>query len=162
MFWISAYQSYVWNAMTSERIRRYGTAVVVGDLVENNENGQVTIVTSESLHSTTLRFDDVVLPLAGYDVLYPTNEVGERYRALLERDAVSFRKDGPPESTAKGSYRKLVSRAYNVSFEALAASGGDGNLDVKLQFDLPTGSYATMFLRELMYTTVVRDNRIGA
>ena len=84
-----------------------------------------------------------------------------RNRSLLERDAVSFSKDGPPESTAKGSYRRLVSRAYNVSFEALAASGGDGNLDVRLQFDLPTGSYATMFLRELMYTTVVRDNRIG-
>jgi tRNA pseudouridine13 synthase len=49
MFWISAYQSYVWNAMTSERIRRYGTAVVVGDLVEDGDDGQVRIVTAESM-----------------------------------------------------------------------------------------------------------------
>jgi tRNA(Glu) U13 pseudouridine synthase TruD len=88
-------------------------------------------------------------------------KLAKLYRALLDHDAVSFRRDGPPESTAKGSYRRLVSRAYNVSFEVLVDTGGDGNLDIKLQFDLPTGSYATMFLRELMYTTVVRDNRIG-
>ena len=89
-------------------------------------------MTSETLQSTIFRFEDVVLPLLGYDVLYPTNEVGEWYGALLERDGVSFRKDGPPESTAKCSYRRLVSRAYNVSYEALAASSHDGDLDITL------------------------------
>jgi tRNA pseudouridine13 synthase len=155
MFWISAYQAYVWNVMASNRISLYGTGVVAGDLIDYV--GVVRIVDESLLASNSLRFEDVVLPLPGYDVQYPTHQVGEHYRELLEREGVDFRKDAPPESTAKGDYRALVARAYNVTFEPTAASDGS-QLDVKLKFDLPAGSYATMLLRELMLTTVVRGN----
>jgi tRNA pseudouridine13 synthase len=156
MFWISAYQAYVWNVMASKRLSLYGASVVTGDLID--EDGVVRIVDDSFLSSKCLRFEDVVLPLPGYDVQYPSHKVGEYYRDLLERDGVDFRKDAPPESTAKGDYRKLVTRAYNFTFEPTARNNDGQQLDVKLKFDLPTGSYATMLLRELMLTTVVRNN----
>ena len=37
-FWINAYQSFVWNAMASERLKRFGTKVVKGDLYRSTES----------------------------------------------------------------------------------------------------------------------------
>ena len=164
-FWISAYQSYVWNTMASERITLYGTKVVAGDLVLSSD-GNVRVVDDPSkMDGKLLEFDNVVLPLPGYDVKYPTHKVGSRYSEFLAHDRVSVDKAAPPECTAKGGYRRIVARAYNFLQEAVVVAedgaGDDGvrgsALHWKLRFDLPAGCYATMLLRELMLTTVVRD-----
>ena len=39
MFWIHGYQSYVWNMIASERIRRWGVRPMVGDLYMADEDG---------------------------------------------------------------------------------------------------------------------------
>jgi tRNA pseudouridine13 synthase len=127
-----------------------------------DDGGVVRVVDDSLPASKHLRFEDVVLPLPGHGVLYPTHQIGDLYRSFLESEGVSFRKDSPPESTAKGGYRKLVARVYNFTVEprpAAGANGDDYQLDVTLKFDLPTGSYATMLLRELMLTTVARNTR---
>jgi tRNA pseudouridine13 synthase len=41
MMYVHAYQSYVWNAIVSERIRRFGhEAPIVGDMVYVDEEGE--------------------------------------------------------------------------------------------------------------------------
>ena len=37
--YIHAYQSYVWNKAVSERLRRHGRKVLIGDLVTDKEEG---------------------------------------------------------------------------------------------------------------------------
>ena len=140
---------------------------------------EVRIVTDPA--STDL--GSIVLPLPGYGVRYPTNSIGELYRRTLEEDGVEFvRRTGtgtgtgsgsgsgsgsgtgtalPPERTARGSYRTLIARAGGLRLDVIGGSGGgdDGGRvrDARLSFDLPSGSYATMLLREVMVSTMARD-----
>jgi len=157
VFWINAYQSYVWNLMATERVRRYGTKVVEGDLIlEYGDSSAVKYVTEDMLTSD-LTLHDVVLPMPGFDVKYPNNEVGKLYSEFLDRSGITFEKNSPLDATAKGSYRRLVAKAGNIDFDLKFSDLLPGTLDLSLTFDLPKGCYATMLLRELMLTTVVRD-----
>ncbi|GKY91023.1 hypothetical protein MPSEU_000075100 [Mayamaea pseudoterrestris] len=152
-FWVGAYQSYVFNIMATKRLQLHGYNVVSGDLVIEASSGSIHLVTNKDLGCHSIF--DVVLPLPGHGVELPKNDVGKLYEQFLAQDGVNFTKeDVPPESTAKGSYRHLIRRATNLSCSRLAT---DDELHVRVCFDLPAGSYATMFLRELMRTTVVRD-----
>lgn len=40
--YVHAYQSYVWNCIVSERIKSFGRAPVVGDLVYDDEDPQAS------------------------------------------------------------------------------------------------------------------------
>jgi TruD family tRNA pseudouridine synthase len=152
IFWVSAYQSYVFNTLASLRLKLHGASVVPGDIVLPSSNDGVQVVTTADCH--TYSIFDVVLPLPGYGVQLPTNEVGAMYEQMLKREGVSFAREGVvPESTAKGSYRHVFQKATNLSCTRLDT---EPELNVKLCFDLPAGSYATMLLRELMLTTIAR------
>jgi len=67
------------------------------------------------------------------------------------------------EASAKGSYRKLVQKAYNMSWEIVTTDQGDNPRDpivesARFHFDLRSGCYATMLLREMFFTTMTRDS----
>lgn len=151
-FWIHAYQSYIWNTMASVRLQLYGAKVVAGDLVIGDDDN-VLVVSDDMVSGISLH--QVVLPLPGYGVQYPTNEMAGRYKQLLEGEEVSFEKAAPLEATAKGSYRHLVVPLNSLELEFTASTITDV-VSFQISFDLPPGSYATMLLRELMVTTVVR------
>ncbi len=101
---------------------------------------------------------------------YPANEIGELYRKFLADDGIEMSKDNIPEATAKGSYRKLIQRAANLKWEAVPEtedeslqkdSPADSDDSVvtaaRLTFELESGCYATMMLRELLASTMARD-----
>ncbi|KAF9451677.1 tRNA pseudouridine synthase D [Macrolepiota fuliginosa MF-IS2] len=117
LMYIHAYQSYVWNAIVSERIRTYGAdKPIVGDLVLESgpENPtEVDAVEGEEQEEEagshrrsrkpfvpprvrTLTEDDldkytifdIVMPLPGTDVAYPGGKLGERYREFLRMDGL--------------------------------------------------------------------------
>ena len=87
------------------------------------------------------------------------------YEEVLQGDGVQLRKGNIPEATAKGSYRKLVQRANKLIWSTVSEQGeaepdvsDDPVVDAaRLTFELESGCYATMLLRELMVTTYARD-----
>jgi tRNA(Glu) U13 pseudouridine synthase TruD len=106
--------------------------------------------------------------LPGYNIRYPLNEIGDLYREILRDDGVEFSKGEISEATAKGSYRKLIQKAnglkwYNVPDPEIATSEGSKDpivISAQFTFELESGCYATMMLRELMITTMARDNKM--
>lgn len=153
-FWIHAYQSYIWNKIASERLQLYGRKVVAGDLIKA-DGDEVSIATEDTASNHTL--EQVVLPLPGYNMQYPDNEIGKRYMELLADENVKFEKNAPLEATAKGSYRRLIVAMTSLEIRLLEEDESSSTADAfQLSFDLPSGSYATMLLRELMVSTVTR------
>jgi tRNA pseudouridine13 synthase len=156
------YQSYVWNRMATERMRLYGPVVVIGDLLfpEGCSSGKPTIANANDVGSKSIL--NVVLPMPGYEILYPTNVIGQLYKDFLEQEKVQFDKNAlHDESTARGSYRRLISYVENFTFAVIPSTSTTQDpdvVDVKFTFDLSKGSYATMLLRELMLKTVARDS----
>ena len=98
--YINAYQSYLWNKVASERVRKFGISTVVeGDLVaiidDDNDNKtaeeiqklsdeaydkclkrgenlkKVKLVTAEDIAKNAFDPSDVVLPVPGHAVIYP-------------------------------------------------------------------------------------------
>ncbi len=155
MFYINAYQSYIFNKVTSRRVKLYGDKVVEGDLyLDKDGDHRDNVKVVQGNEKPPIVISQVVLPLPGYNVQYPTNETGEFYGELLATDGIKFEKNAVAEATANGSYRKLIVRPAKLSVEAESSDSSCETM--KLSFQLPKGSYATMLLRELMMTTVVR------
>ena len=155
IFYINAYQSFIFNQAASQRIKLFGVRVAKGDLYfdgDGDHRDNVKLVNGREV--PPIKISQIVLPLPGYSVQYPENEIGQFYRDLLERDNVKFERNAIPEATAKGSYRKLIVYPGKFTFEI--SSSETISKSMKLSFELPKGSYATMLLRELMLTTVTR------
>jgi len=115
LMYVHAYQSYVWNTMASRRIKEYGLQPVTGDLVVTSKSSigcavntevsqmedvvefisepsrtQVTVLTEEHLKTAQFTIHDVVLPLPGYDVVYPDNDMKEHYRQIMADDGLDI------------------------------------------------------------------------
>lgn len=83
-----AYQSYVWNCVTSCRIKLFGLKVVPGDVVlitrsvedddgaedvKQRHTTETHVVTKEDINDGKYNIYDIVLPTPGYSVQYPEN-----------------------------------------------------------------------------------------
>jgi len=172
MYWIHSYQSYIWNRVATERVRRWGLRPVIGDLFirehdsESDEQDGAAVVVQVVDDPDSINISQIVLPLPGYNVQYPLNDMGELYTKMLHDDGIQLVKNNKvPESTAKGSYRKLLQRASQLKWDIVSRKEGDHQLDpsdsrfvsdARLTFELRSGCYATMLLRELMVTTMAR------
>ncbi|CAH7687669.1 pseudouridine synthase [Phakopsora pachyrhizi] len=199
MMYIHAYQSYIWNTILSERVELYGCdKPVIGDLVEVKD-GKISetidadleseeideperlasvklLKTAEDCEAYTIY--DVVLPLIGYKVTYPGNQLGDRYLEMLRQDGLDPQKLYRTQAYA-GTYRKIIHLPGDVNFklyeyedpdlslsqadedvllglelppqnEWSGESGGGKNLALKVELTLSSSTYATMALREIL------------
>ncbi|TIA88213.1 hypothetical protein E3P99_02743 [Wallemia hederae] len=169
--YVHAYQSYIWNAAVSKRIKDFGLHVVVGDLVMAGE--QVKRVEEGEVDKYTIY--DIIMPLAGHNSVYPGGEVGEKYKEMLKMDELDHEKLWRPqrEYSMEGSYRRMIHLPKDVTWEVIRYVTGDEqllksaeeeilNLDVdkvdgekkklalSMNFNLGSGTYATMLLREIL------------
>ncbi|KAK2628542.1 hypothetical protein QTJ16_001645 [Diplocarpon rosae] len=168
--YVHAYQSLVWNSVVSERFTRYGTAVIEGDLVlimskiaaqdEVDESGEVVVhaaaddtaisrddvyqraraLTAEEAASGKYTIFDIVLPLPGFDMEYPANDIGDYYKEFMgsERgggiDPCNMRRKNK-EFSLSGSYRKMIAEVKDCSFEVKSYTDDQEQL-VETDWDL--------------------------
>lgn len=133
-FYISCWQSAVWNDAASERLRK-GATPLDGDLVLCD--GRVAVCSDVS----SVSFSDVVLPLFGDSVVVPSwlqprwDELVSS-RARLPSDHILA-----SAANVKGAYRCVCSSANLLELTANATR-------LRAVFDVSSGVFATSLVRE--------------
>lgn len=125
-----AYQSYLWNKMASHRISKLGSQdVCIGDLVlvedsdlENSglKGKKVKEVDQDDIELCKYKMTDIVIPLVGTKVQYPTNSNGTYLNELLAEDGLSkesFANDIDHNLVLGGDYRRLICKPTDFDFQ---------------------------------------------
>ncbi|XP_060836880.1 pseudouridylate synthase 7 homolog [Rhopalosiphum padi] len=201
LLYLHSYQSLMWNKIVSQRIQKFGLKPIVGDLVfKDNESKEVLevidgeeikeedeeeetdvnnvkfpeveTISEENLSKYTIF--DVVYPLPGCDVSYPTNEIGKWYIDLLAKDDLTSEKLSKKNKlfSLKGTYRSIVSKAEDIVWTTINhndlnddlllsdievienkqpfISVPDGSFkSLSIEFSLRPSNYATMVVRQI-------------
>jgi tRNA pseudouridine13 synthase len=149
--WISALQSELFNQTVARRINSLDK-LLEGDLAEKHDNGAVFRV--EDVVAEQPRCDAFEIsptgPLIGYRMTLPSGPA-------LEIEQEIFSKNGlkPEDFRVAGRHKiKGARRSLRVKISDAELTGGvdEHGPYILTAFTLPAGSFATIFLRELMKT----------
>ncbi len=77
--------------------------------------------------------DDVILPIVGYKVQFPKNkDIKKIYEDIMEKDHMSIEKFQSHAdvvfTSAAGSYRKMIGRASDISFDIVETQNNNNDL----------------------------------
>ncbi|NWW90179.1 PUS7L protein, partial [Rhynochetos jubatus] len=168
IFYVHAYCSKIWNEAASYRLKIYGSKVVEGDLVfseENDEsvslNDKVHAVTAPEESANKYSINQVVLPMVGHSIKYPSNKVGQWYHERLSEDGLQMCKFrvSPLQLNIPGCYRPILKNVQNLSYFLEENEKGieiednhlkESKVSLHISFDLDPSCYATACLREIM------------
>uniref|UniRef100_A0A6M2E9X8 TRUD domain-containing protein n=1 Tax=Populus davidiana TaxID=266767 RepID=A0A6M2E9X8_9ROSI len=94
------------------------------DLLER-KNTLVKVVTVEDVSAGNYTVDDVVLPMPGSRVIFPTNEIVKVYHDLAKKDAINLTESVHSVkefsiTSMTGSYRRVFQRPLDFEWELLA------------------------------------------
>lgn len=184
LLYLHAYQSMIWNKIVSRRLKTYGKQILIGDLYlknlqggggeDHNSNNEVFIV--DETNREHIQLEQIVLPLPGYDIKYPSNDIHSWYKDLLNEDGIDINqmKYQVKDYSLPGNYRQFLLRPEQVEYrivyydnitddplqsdyERLIQQSTNVKCELKqymgliLAFSLPKSSYATMALREILH-----------
>ena len=158
MMFTHAYQSYLFNMMLSERMKRELplNSPVIGDVVIPLDRDRVPM--HENPIIATERNIDLVakqvrtgrafisVTLFGTDSVIADGEMGDIERGIIEKEGIEekdFMVIGLPHCTSKGTRREIVCPVKDLSCDY-----SDDSYTVR--FSLPKGNYATCLMREFM------------
>ncbi|NXI62751.1 PUS7L protein, partial [Anseranas semipalmata] len=166
IFYVHAYCSKIWNEAASYRLKIYGSKVVEGDLVfteENDEslslNDKVHVVTAPEESANKYSIHQVVLPMVGHSIRYPSNKVGQWYHERLSKDELQMCKFrvSSLQLNIPGCYRPILKNVQNLSYFLEGSEEGiednhlnESKVSLHISFDLDPSCYATVCLREIM------------
>ncbi|XP_049351412.1 multisubstrate pseudouridine synthase 7 [Solanum verrucosum] len=98
------------------------------DLPEER-NIPVKVINEEDLKSGTYAIEDVLLPLPGSRVIYPSNDIGEVYRDLSQKDGISLTETAHKIkefsiTNMTGAYRRVFQKPKDFEWELLSYTDG--------------------------------------
>jgi tRNA pseudouridine13 synthase len=151
-FYVSAYQSHLFNEVVAARLPGGLGTLLPGDLAWIHANGSVFRVDDPAVEQPRADAFEIspTGPLLGYRVTWPEGPAGEVENDLLLRHGLSRAAFRSPHLRVKGQRRPLRFQPGDVSVQ-LVADGPSPYLE--LYFTLSRGCYATAFLRELFTVT---------
>ncbi len=170
LMFVSAYQSYLFNRILSERIRRKLplNQAIPGDLVAVIKDGRLTDEIVPVSAANCMKVNQqiqrkkaaVTGVLLGSDSIHGSGEMGEIESRIFEQEKVEARAFIVPEIpflSSSGSRRMLLAPLKDLVWSAAGDDLNPGKAAVHVTFELTKGCYATSFLRELMKAPSAKD-----
>ncbi len=164
MMFVHAYQSYLFNRILSERIRR-GISIrlpIEGDFIlplDKNklpDHDNPILVTKDMLDKATRNASEgkafVSGLLYGTESTFPQGEMGEIEHAIIEAEDIKrldFQIIGLREASSKGTRRELLAPYKNLETRV-------SENEAFFSFSLNKGCYATALMREFMKADISR------
>jgi tRNA pseudouridine13 synthase len=161
MFWISAYQSAVFNRLLDQRLERGLLATIIeGDVAyKHASRGQFTVtaemLAAEDLQARAGRFEiSPSGPMLGRGMIEAAGQVRD-----WELEATLALGVRPEVFAAKETDLEGARRPFRVPVTNIELEGGfdEHGTFIRLAFDLPRGAYATVLLRELLGDEVAEN-----
>jgi tRNA pseudouridine13 synthase len=158
MMFVHAYQSYLFNRMLSERMRKGIplNAPIIGDVIipldankiPQHENPIITTSNNIDLVSRQVKTGRafVTISLYGSDSVISDGEMGDIERSIIEDEKITakdFIVPGLQHCSSKGSRREVLCPISDLSHKILDEG-------YEMNFSLPKGNYATCLMREFM------------
>jgi len=163
MMFVHAYQSYLFNRVLSERIRRNIPIhqAILGDVISPLRNAMVqdefipvTDINIEKVNRQLKKKKGVVTGLlVGNDCQFALGEMGEIEHAVIEEEKIDPRDFIIPEIpylSSSGSRRPLIAIMPSLERVLQPDDLNTGKQALTLRFELQKGCYATSLLREIM------------
>lgn len=163
-----AYQSYLFNRFLSKRIElglplnkaKVGDYVAKLDPVGLPITQAYIVATYETLFHINAEVETgrmrVAIPLPGFKQKTSQGIQGEIEKQILDEEGIlmeNFKVKKMPELSLKGGVRTALTSLKNFSLnEILRDETNPSKWKVQVSFTLQRGSYATVFLREIMKT----------
>ena len=108
----------IWNKIVSKRLLIYGTEILIGDLYidDIHHDNHVSYVTE--INRNDIKLEQIVLPLPGYNVKYPLNDIHLWYRDLLNEDGIDIdqMKYHIKDYSLPGNYRQFIVCPKHVEY----------------------------------------------
>lgn len=124
MMFVHAFQSFLWNAAVSARLRQ-DPEVQVGDLVfaegyqpDRDTHATVKVLSQADIDGAKYSILDVVFPLFGYKSVLPSNTSGEILESLMADQGITremLKKLEDRDFNCPGDYRKIICKASDVT-----------------------------------------------
>jgi tRNA pseudouridine13 synthase len=147
--WISSLQSDLFNSVVARRIQTFDK-LIPGDLAEKHDSGGVFRVLDVAVEQPRCDAFDIspTGPLIGYRMTLPESEALQ-----IEQEVFDSRGIRPSDFRVAGRLKvKGARRSLRVKVKDIELSAGvdEHGSYITAAFSLPAGSFATVFLRELM------------
>ncbi|KAL4377583.1 hypothetical protein GQ457_02G034650 [Hibiscus cannabinus] len=97
------------------------------------KNNLVKVITAADISAGNYTIEDVILPMPGSRIIYPTNEVADVYHDMAKKDGISLTEGvhGVKEfsiTSMTGSYRRVFQKPMDFQWELLSYT--DGNISL--------------------------------
>lgn len=156
-FFVSAYQSYLFNRIVAARLPRGLHTLLAGDLAFLHASGAVFRVTDPAAEQSRAAAFEIspTGPLFGYRMTAPDGEPGVLEQQLLDSEQLTPEAFRAGPLRAKGGRRPLRFSPGPANIQLGADEYGEY---LALEFALPSGCYATALLRELFQLSEPRSD----
>ena len=160
-FYVSAYQSHLFNQIVAERVKEGLDRLWPGDLAWIHANGAVFRVEDVSVEQVRAERGEISPsgPLFGYRMTEPTGRAGELENHLLNSEGLTkdaFRSGPLRVKGARRAIRFLPEKA------SISLGADDRGTYLELRFVLPRGCYATALLREMFVELTPEADAVGS